>query len=38
MDLKFFSEESLNNKVDLVIEGSIKEELKEEILGSAKYA
>lgn len=38
MDLKFFLEESLNNKVDLVIEGSIKEELKEEILGSAKYA
>ena len=38
MDLKFFLEESLNNKVDLVIEGSIKEELKEEILESAKYA
>lgn len=38
MDLKFFLEDNLNKNVDLVINENIKEELREEILGSAKYA
>ena len=38
MDLKFYLEDNLNKKVDLVIKDSIKEDLKTEILGSAKYA
>ncbi|MDZ7672439.1 MAG: nucleotidyltransferase family protein [Halanaerobiales bacterium] len=38
MDLKFFLEDNLNTKVDLVINENVKEELKEEIYGSAKYA
>lgn len=38
MDLKFYLEDNLNKEVDLVIKGSLKEELKTEILGSAKYA
>jgi len=38
MDLKFFLEDNLNHKVDLVINENVKEELKEEIYGSAKYA
>jgi len=36
--LKFYLEDNLNKKVDLVIKDSIKEDLKTEILGSAKYA
>lgn len=38
MDLKFYLEDNLNKDVDLVIKDGIKEELKEDILGSAKYA
>ncbi|HPJ90295.1 MAG TPA: nucleotidyltransferase family protein, partial [Thermotogota bacterium] len=38
MDLKFFIEDNLNRKVDLVIEKNIKQELKDEILGSVRYA
>ncbi len=38
MDLKFFLEDRLKRKVDLVIEKNIKTELKEEILSTAKYA
>jgi predicted nucleotidyltransferase len=37
MDLKYFLEDNLNKKVDLVIKENIKDELREEILGSAKY-
>jgi hypothetical protein len=38
MDLKFYLEDNLNKDVDLVIKDVLKEELKEDILGSAKYA
>ncbi|MFW6249151.1 MAG: nucleotidyltransferase family protein [Bacteroidota bacterium] len=38
MDLKFFLEDKLKRKVDLVIEKNIKPELKKEILSSVKYA
>jgi hypothetical protein len=38
MDLKFYLEDNLNKDVDLVIKGALKEELKADILGSAKYA
>lgn len=38
MELKFFLEDKFNKKVDLVIAKNIKEELKEEILGSVRYA
>ena len=37
MDLKFFLEDNLDKKVDLVIKENIKEELKEKILRNAKY-
>lgn len=37
IDLKFYLEELLNKKIDLVIEENIKEELKEEILRSVHY-
>lgn len=37
IDLKFFLEELLNKKIDLIIEENIKEELKEEILRSVYY-
>jgi len=38
MDLKFFLEDNLNKKVDLVINENVKKELKEEINGSTQYA
>lgn len=38
MELKFFLEKILQNKVDLVISESIKPELKPYILKSVKYA
>lgn len=38
MDLKFFLEDILKRKVDLVIEKNIKPELKKEILSTVKYA
>ena len=38
MDLKFYLEDNLNKNIDLVIKDSLKEELKTEVLGSAKYA
>ena len=38
MDLKFFLEDNLKRKVDLVITENIKPELKEEILNSVEYA
>ena len=38
MDLKFYLEDKLNKDVDLVIKDALKEELKDDILGSAKYA
>ncbi|MBA1337197.1 MAG: Nucleotidyltransferase [Firmicutes bacterium] len=38
MDLKFYLEDLLGKKVDLVITENIKIELKDEILGSVKYA
>jgi len=38
MELKFFLEELLKNKVDLVISESIKPELRPYILKSVKYA
>ncbi|MFW6311907.1 MAG: nucleotidyltransferase family protein [Nanoarchaeota archaeon] len=38
MDLKFYLEDNLKKKVDLVIENSIKDDLKNDILGSVKYA
>ena len=38
MDLKFYLEDLLGEKVDLVIAGNIKMELRNEILGSVKYA
>jgi len=37
IELKFFLEESLNRKIDLVIEENIKEELRDEILRSVHY-
>lgn len=37
IELKFFLEELLNKKIDLVIEENIKEELREEILRSVHY-
>ncbi len=37
MDLKFYLEDNLNKDVDLVTKDSLKEELKSQILGSAKY-
>ena len=38
MDLKFFLEEILDNKVDLGIKDSIRKELKEKILEESIYA
>ncbi|NOX87503.1 MAG: nucleotidyltransferase family protein [Calditrichaeota bacterium] len=38
MDLKFFLEDLLENKVDLVIVDAIKPELKPHILENVKYA
>lgn len=38
MGLKFYLEDLLGKKVDLIIAENIKIELKDEILGSAKYA
>ncbi len=38
MDLKFFLEEILDNKVDLGIKDSIRKELKERILKESIYA
>ncbi len=38
MDLKFYLEDLLGKKVDLIIVENIKVELKDEILGSVKYA
>jgi len=38
MDLKFFLEDKLKRKVDLVIKKNIKPELKNEILSTVKYA
>jgi len=38
MDLKFYLEDTLNKEVDLVIDENIKEDIKREILGSARYA
>ncbi|NPV44821.1 MAG: nucleotidyltransferase family protein [Firmicutes bacterium] len=38
MGLKFYLEDLLGKKVDLVITENIKIELKDEILGSVKYA
>ncbi|NSW92429.1 MAG: nucleotidyltransferase family protein [Firmicutes bacterium] len=38
MDLKFYLEDRFNKQVDLVINENIKEDLKKEILGSARYA
>ncbi|SIQ68571.1 nucleotidyltransferase family protein [Halanaerobium kushneri] len=38
MNLKFYLEDNLNKDVDLVIKDALKEELKADILGSAKYA
>ena len=37
MDLKFFLEDTFNKKIDLVIDENIKKELKNDILGSARY-
>jgi predicted nucleotidyltransferase len=37
MDLKFFLEELFNRRVDLVITGAIKPDLKPYILGNAQY-
>lgn len=38
MDLKFYLEDIFKKKVDLVIDQNIKEELKDKILNSVKYA
>ena len=38
MDLKFYLEDTLRKKVDLVMDQNIKEELKSEILRSVRYA
>ncbi|MFN2340877.1 MAG: nucleotidyltransferase family protein [Halanaerobium sp.] len=38
MDLKFYLEDNLNKDIDLVTNDALKEELKADILGSAKYA
>lgn len=38
MGLLFFLEKLFSKKVDLVISGNVREELKKEILGSVKYA
>ncbi len=38
MDLKFYLEDKFEKEVDLVIDENIKEDLKKEILGSARYA
>ena len=38
MDLKFYLEDILRKKVDLVMDQNIKEELKSEILRSVRYA
>ena len=38
MELKFYLEDNLNKDVDLVTNDALKEELKSDILGSAKYA
>ncbi len=38
MDLKFFLEDLLNRKVDLVIAEAIKPDLKPNITGSVRYA
>lgn len=38
MDLKFYLEDKFNKDIDLVIDENIKEDLKSEILGSARYA
>ena len=38
MDFKFYLEDRFNKEVDLVIENNIKEDLKNAILRSARYA
>lgn len=38
MNLKFFLEDLLNNRVDLIIHDSIKPDLKPHIMGDIKYA
>jgi len=38
MDLKFFLEDLLGSKIDLVIKENIKPDLKHHILGEVKYA
>lgn len=38
MDLKFYLEDKFNKEIDLVIDENIKEDLKNEILGSVRYA
>lgn len=38
MDLKFFLEDLLKSKVDLVMQDTLKPDLKPYILGSVKYA
>jgi predicted nucleotidyltransferase len=38
MSLLFFLEKLFSKKVDLVISGNVREELKKEILGSVMYA
>lgn len=38
MDLKLYLEDRFNKDVDLVIGENIKEDLRKEILGSARYA
>lgn len=37
MDLKFYLEDTFYKKIDLVIDENIKKELKDDILGSARY-
>lgn len=37
MDLKFYLEDTFNKKIDLVIDENIKKELRDDILGSARY-
>lgn len=38
MSLLFYLEKLFSKKVDLVIAGNVREELRDEILGSVKYA
>lgn len=37
MELKFFLEDTLNSKVDLVIKDTLKEEIKDDILAETVY-